>query len=195
MYSVYSDWSSTSRVSPFGNPRIKACLQLPVAYRSLSRPSSPIHAKASSIRHKILKSSHFTWLELVPFWRSYVSIHCLQRMFFWSGTEMLSQKNILLQILFRFSTEMLSQKNILLFVSHIVSQVLESTRSSTALRNNHYVNEQELEDNAPTLASRLMSRTLVELHGLEPWTPCLQSRCSTNWAISPRFSKTWKLNT
>ena len=35
------------RIAPFGNPRIKACLQLPAAYRSLSRPSSPVNAKAS----------------------------------------------------------------------------------------------------------------------------------------------------
>ena len=35
-------------VSPFGNPRIKACLQLPEAYRSLPRPSSPPDAKASA---------------------------------------------------------------------------------------------------------------------------------------------------
>ena len=32
------------RVSPFGNPRIYACLQLPEAYRSLPRPSSPARA-------------------------------------------------------------------------------------------------------------------------------------------------------
>ena len=36
------------RVSPFGNPRIKACSQLPVAYRSVPRPSSPLGAKAST---------------------------------------------------------------------------------------------------------------------------------------------------
>ena len=36
------------RVSPFGNPRIKACSQLPVAYRSVLRPSSPLSAKAST---------------------------------------------------------------------------------------------------------------------------------------------------
>ena len=35
------------RVSPFGNPRIKARLPLPEAYRSLPRPSSPAGAKAS----------------------------------------------------------------------------------------------------------------------------------------------------
>jgi hypothetical protein len=34
------------RVAPFGNPRIKACLPLPEAYRSLPRPSSPADAKA-----------------------------------------------------------------------------------------------------------------------------------------------------
>ncbi len=43
------DWSSTSRVAPFGNPRIKDYLHLPPAYRSLSRPSSPPRAKASTV--------------------------------------------------------------------------------------------------------------------------------------------------
>ncbi len=38
------------RVFPFGHLRIKACLQLPEAYRSLPRPSSPINAKASTVR-------------------------------------------------------------------------------------------------------------------------------------------------
>ena len=38
------------RVSPFGNPRIKAHLRLPVAYRSLSRPSSALSAKAFPLR-------------------------------------------------------------------------------------------------------------------------------------------------
>ena len=35
-------------VSPFGNPRIKVCSQLPGAYRSVLRPSSPLNAKAST---------------------------------------------------------------------------------------------------------------------------------------------------
>jgi hypothetical protein len=37
-------------VSPFGHPRIKAYLQLPEAYRSLSRPSSTSGAKAFTVR-------------------------------------------------------------------------------------------------------------------------------------------------
>ena len=38
------------RVPPFGHPRVKACLQLTEAYRSLPRPSSPSRAKASTVR-------------------------------------------------------------------------------------------------------------------------------------------------
>ena len=38
------------RVSPFGHPRIKACVRLPEAYRSLLRPSSPTCAKAFTVR-------------------------------------------------------------------------------------------------------------------------------------------------
>ena len=37
------------RVSPFGHPEITARVQLPQAYRSLPRPSSPLNAKASTV--------------------------------------------------------------------------------------------------------------------------------------------------
>ena len=37
-------------VSPFGHPRVKACLQLTGAYRSLPRPSSTSGAKAFTVR-------------------------------------------------------------------------------------------------------------------------------------------------
>ena len=37
------------RVAPFGHPEIIACVQLPQAYRSLPRPSSPLDAKASTV--------------------------------------------------------------------------------------------------------------------------------------------------
>ena len=40
----------TVGVSPFGYPRINAHLQLPVAFRSLSRPSSALSAKAFPLR-------------------------------------------------------------------------------------------------------------------------------------------------
>ena len=51
---MQNDWSSTNRVVPFGNLRIKGHLHLPEAYRSLSRPSSPPRAKASAMRPFLL---------------------------------------------------------------------------------------------------------------------------------------------
>jgi hypothetical protein len=41
-------------VAPFGNLRINSYLRIPVAYRSLSRPSSPLRAKAFPIRPSLL---------------------------------------------------------------------------------------------------------------------------------------------
>ena len=43
-------WHSPSRVSPFGYRRISALAQLPVAFRSATRPSSALDAQASPVR-------------------------------------------------------------------------------------------------------------------------------------------------
>ena len=43
-------WYYPGGVSPFGHPRVKACLQLTGAYRSLPRPSSTSGAKAFTVR-------------------------------------------------------------------------------------------------------------------------------------------------
>ena len=47
--SYAGDRPSTCWVAPFGNPGINGYLRLPPAYRSLSRPSSPPRAKASTV--------------------------------------------------------------------------------------------------------------------------------------------------
>ena len=49
-YSTQVDSVLHCRVPPFGNLRINAHLQLPEAYRSLSRPSSAPNAKAFPLR-------------------------------------------------------------------------------------------------------------------------------------------------
>ena len=49
MNSLHGDWVLPSRVAPFGNLRINTYLRFPVAYRSLSRPSSAPDAKASAL--------------------------------------------------------------------------------------------------------------------------------------------------
>src|SRR5690554_3446817 len=50
-------------VSPFGHLRINASSQLPAAFRSLARPSSPLHAKASTVRPYLL---YLAWFALIP---------------------------------------------------------------------------------------------------------------------------------
>ena len=50
MNSPYADRGLLCRVSPFRNLRIKGYLLLPAAYRSLSRLSSALSAKASTLR-------------------------------------------------------------------------------------------------------------------------------------------------
>ena len=56
------DW-----VAPFGNLRIKTYLRFPVAYRSLSRPSSPLRAKAFPIRPSLLLLTNSLYHHHTPF--------------------------------------------------------------------------------------------------------------------------------
>ncbi len=51
---MHADRVLLCRVSPFGNLRIDAYVPLPVAYRSLSRPSSAPDAKAFPLRPCLL---------------------------------------------------------------------------------------------------------------------------------------------
>ena len=48
--SMHVTWILSMWVTPFGNPRINGYLLLPEAYRSLSRPSSALSAKAFPLR-------------------------------------------------------------------------------------------------------------------------------------------------
>ena len=48
--SMHAAWILSMRVSPFGYPRINGYLLLPEAFRSLSRPSSALSAKAFPLR-------------------------------------------------------------------------------------------------------------------------------------------------
>ena len=69
MYSVQDSWFFIMRVSPFGNLRVVAYLQLTAAYRSLSRPSSAPDAKAFTLRSYSL--------ELLSLSRYSVLLNCL----------------------------------------------------------------------------------------------------------------------
>ena len=92
--SPYVDTGFPYRVSPFGNPRIEAYLQLPEAYRSLSRPSSAPDAKAFPLRsyqldlfssisttYKLCRKIHLWFLSIII--RRIMQAH--KEVFFFSG--------------------------------------------------------------------------------------------------------------
>ena len=60
-FAPFGDMSSTCRVTPFGNPCLKGYLHLSMAYRSLSRLSSLLRAKASAYCPSLL--INFSYLQ------------------------------------------------------------------------------------------------------------------------------------
>ncbi len=68
MYSLWDNSSSCYWVPPFGHLRIFAYLLLPVAFRCSSRPSSPISAKASSMRPLFIYLTNFNLVLLFFVW-------------------------------------------------------------------------------------------------------------------------------
>ena len=78
MDSCYAPRFFTVGVSPFGNPRIEAYLQLPAAYRSLSRPSSAPDAKAFTLRScslELLLYRSFWSILIGSLWIVWVSLN------------------------------------------------------------------------------------------------------------------------
>ena len=57
-------WYHCWWVAPFGNLRIEGYLHLPEAYRSLSRPSSPLRAKAFPVRPCLFSFASFNYIAL-----------------------------------------------------------------------------------------------------------------------------------
>ena len=74
MYSPCSDWSSSRRVSPFRHLRINGHLLLPAAFRSLSRLSSALSAKASTLRSFLLDYSILVIIALITFVTNFWSV-------------------------------------------------------------------------------------------------------------------------
>jgi hypothetical protein len=60
---VFSRRFPCGRVAPFGHPRIKACSRLPMAYRSVPRPSSPPGAKASTECPYCARDQHWNLIQ------------------------------------------------------------------------------------------------------------------------------------
>ena len=136
-------------VPPFGDLRIKGYLLLPAAYRSLSRLSSALSAKASTLRSLQLNQcfSHIALCEwLVICWR----------IIFFNGLDNFYYYLWCLACL-PSSSLMTSDGKIVISYHSIWS--FQGTFGNF--------------------------RYLMEMEGFEPLTPCLQGRCSPNWATPP----------
>ena len=71
---VWMTASPSSRVSPFRHLRIKDYLHLPAAFRSLSRLSSALSAKASTLRSFLLDYSILVIIALITFVTNFWSV-------------------------------------------------------------------------------------------------------------------------
>ena len=100
MYSLRDHWLFISVVSQFGNLRIEAYLQLPAAYRSLSRPSSAPDAKAftlCSFLLELLSLLSIAWVSQIIFTMKklfpYVTFSCFVcAFFFWFSPALASMR-------------------------------------------------------------------------------------------------------
>ena len=172
-------------VSPFGNPRIEAYLQLPVAYRSLSRPSSAPSAKAFSLRSFSLELSlisvlfSITWVSqigYVVFLFRYVVVSHFFQLFRKTNLlidfSFLSSRFVFLYSI--FNVHLTRFHSSLLLCSLVGPSGLEPPTSClSGTRSNHLSYEP------------MWIFGVVEMKGFEPLTPCLQGRCSPNWATPP----------
>ena len=160
------------RVAPFGDPRIKGCSPLPAAFRSVPRPSSPLSAKASTKCPYALDPMRFRRTQRAdPPHATSTPRLILSTSFYPPGR----------------STGSLAARA----QSPTGASPKPGNPLPTASRIPiHNVNDQRTEITGrgqmpPAFRPRLTSAfprnnrpALVEPTGIEPVTPCLQSRCS-----------------
>ena len=143
------------RVAPFGNLRIKACVPLPEAYRSLLRPSSPDEAKASI--------NCCNWF--------YANAQYSRRLFYPLTYQTFKERNCFPLLFLTTST----WTNRPIYPRYMVGP--DGLEPSTPRLSSACSNQLSYE---PVVGKCVSRRRLVEPVGFEPATPCLQSRCSAN---------------
>ena len=81
---------NSGEVSPFGHPRLKACRQLPVAFRSQLRPSSVSYVKASFMCAWVTycELAHSARIIILQFtFHNYLTIYTYQLQLQWKMTN------------------------------------------------------------------------------------------------------------
>ena len=186
-------------VAPFGYPRIKACSRLPMAFRSVPRPSSPPGAKASTecpyraqnpharslLRKTDTPAMHRNHPQTQTASRS--SQKCKPQTRTKSHTIIFTRAH---ERLFRGRELRRTQKGSPPLVrlcrpryAHRRTRTYSITKEQhprSALSDNRGISTSPNDDTSDrsTETPHTKPRTLVEVDGIEPTTPCLQSRCS-----------------
>ena len=140
-------------VSPFGHCRIKACCQLPDTFRRLPRPSSPLTAKASTVYAWSL--DHITPSRLGAYSDSSTGTRFRQT----------TRSLICLNDTSRFGFEPKRLSLVYVFKEHHAGLNAGWLQINLCVRVDLHIRSGR-------------TRELVEPVGIEPTTPCLQSRCS-----------------
>ena len=165
-------------VSPFGHRRIKAYCQLPDAFRRLSRPSSPLTAKASTMCAYSLDHITPSCLRMTRIPANGTTYHYFNKAARAARLSLTTRCRHSSQTLAtsRFSKNMpqpqrqgISKCVCAVIQRYIVVGLggLEPPASPlSGARSNHLSYRPNV------------SRLVVEPVGIEPTTPCLQSRCS-----------------
>ena len=220
---MYSLNDTLRCVSTFGNLRIEAYLQLPAAYRSLSRPSSAPDAKAFALCSCSLELPYWFYsacsLELLSFFKQIffaAKKHLssfLRSTFRWNcnfthflgKTKLISQfcplKSVrFLLILSKFLL------NIFIFLFDCQGSYPHTVRWSVWMDSNHRPRAYQARALTTWATDRYSCsgiflfdhrsptfKSVVEMMGIEPMTPCLQGRCSPSWATPPYWVFNWTL--
>ena len=163
------DWSPSSRVSPFRHLRIKDYLHLPAAFRSLSRLSSALSAKASTLRSFLLDYSILVIIALITFVTN-----------FWSVTYY-SLKNFTVITMSWSNRYLIILSFCMKFSKYISQQILFSSADN---------GDGEIRTLDPLLARQVLSQLsyapiLMGLSGLEPPTSRLSGVRSNRLSYKP----------
>ena len=163
------DWSSSSRVSPFRYLRLNGYLLLPAAFRSLSRLSSALSAKASTLRSFLLDYSILVIIALITFVTN-----------FWSVTYY-SLKNFTVITMSWSNRYLIILSFCMKFSKYISQQILFSSADN---------GDGEIRTLDPLLARQVLSQLsyapiLMGLSGLEPPTSRLSGVRSNRLSYKP----------
>ena len=175
-------------VAPFGHPRINACSRLSVAFRSVPRPSSPPGAKASTECPSLARDSSPDLIRgSPPCTETILSGHqpprneLRKQITLAQHTTVVSEHHAIAQTPYSVWSDFVDSQWLrpethqnLIHPDKDRCPQLETPPASRSRRKP----QMPIAVASPRYIPTLHITEVVEVIGLEPTTPCLQSRCS-----------------